>query len=76
MQREHVNRLAALVLRPGTLSRSDARAQLRSSAAALATRIERARGHAGLSAEARVHLKDSAESLRSALAAPLARAGI
>ena len=75
LQRDYLNRVTALVLRPGALSRSDARALVRSRAAALATRIERARGHAGLSAEASAHLKDSAESLRSALAAPLVRAG-
>ncbi len=76
LQREFVNRLAALVLRPGAMSRADARALLRSRAGALATRIERAARQAGLGNEARLHLQDSAESLRSALAAPLARAGV
>ena len=76
LQREFVNRLAGLVLRPGAMSRADARALLRSRAGALATRIERAARLAGLSNEARLHLQDSAESLRSALAAPLARAGV
>ena len=76
LQREFVNRLTALVLRPGAMSRADARALLRSRAGALATRIERAARAAGLSNEARLHLQDSAESLRSALAAPLARAGV
>ena len=76
LQREFVNRLTALVLRPGAMSRADARALLRSRAGALATRIERAARAAGLSSEARLHLQDSAESLRSALAAPLARAGV
>ena len=76
LQREHINRLAALLLRPGAMSRSDARALLRSRSAALAQRIEAAASRqGGLSAEARLHLKDSAESLRSALAAPLSRAG-
>jgi hypothetical protein len=75
LQREHANRMAALVLRPGLMSRSDARALLRSRSAALAQRLERAATRKGLSAEARAHLADSAESLRSALAAPLQRAG-
>ncbi len=75
LQREHLNRMAALVLRPGTLTRSDARAQLRSRATALAQRIERASRRGGIGAEARAHLQDSAESLRAALAAPLQRAG-
>lgn len=75
LQREHVNRLAALVLRPAALSRSDARALVRGQAAALAARLEAAAGRPGLGEEARLHLRDSAESLRSALAAPLQRAG-
>jgi hypothetical protein len=75
LQREHVNRLTALVLRPGLMTRGDARAVLRSRTTALAQQLERAAGRKGLSAEARAHLADSAESLRSALAAPLQRAG-
>ena len=57
------------------MTRSDARALLRSRSAALAQRLERNASRKGLSAEARAHLVDSAESLRSALAAPLQRAG-
>ena len=76
LQREHINRLTSLVLRPGALSRTDARALLRGRAAALALRIERAAKLPGLSVEARAHLQDSSESLRSALAAPLARVGV
>lgn len=75
LQREHLNRLVALVLRPGSLTRSDARAQLRGRASALAQRIAVASRRSGISAEARLHLQDSAESLRAALAAPLQRAG-
>ncbi len=75
LQRAHINQLAALVLRPGALSRSDARALVRSRAAALLTRIDGAGRRAGLSPEAKLHLQDSADSLRSALAAPLGRAG-
>ena len=75
LQREHANRLAALVLRPGQMSRGDARALTRTRAAALAQRLEQAAKRGGLSAEARAHLTDTAESLRSALAATLQRAG-
>ena len=75
LQREHVNRIAALVLRPSAMSRSDARAMLRSRAAALAARIDKAARQPGLGADALLHLQDSAETLRSALAAPLARTG-
>jgi hypothetical protein len=75
LQREHVNRMAALVLRPATMTRSDARALLRTRSTALALKLERGAQRKGLSAEARAHLVDSAEALRSALAAPLQRAG-
>ena len=75
LQREHISRLAALVLRPGLMPRGDARALLRSRSSSLAQRLERAAGRQGLSNEARAHLADSAETLRSALAAPLQRAG-
>jgi hypothetical protein len=75
LQREHLNRLAALVLRPALMTRSDARAGLRVRSAALAQKLERAAQRKGLSAEAQAHLVDGAETLRSALAAPLQRAG-
>ncbi len=76
LQREHLNRITTLVLRPGAMSRADARSLLRSRATALAGRIEAAQRQTGLSEEARAHLRDSAENLRAALAAPLARAGV
>ena len=76
LQREYVNRLTALVLRPGALTRSDARALVRTRAAALATKLDKAARAPGLGIEAHAHLQDSIESLRSALAAPLARAGV
>jgi hypothetical protein len=75
LQRDYINRLVALVLRPGILTRSDARALVRSRATALAQRIAQASQHRALGDAARAHLQDSAESLRSALAAPLQRAG-
>ena len=75
LQREYVNRIAALVLRPGALTRSDARALVRNRAAALASRLERAARARTLDEDALAHLRDSAESLRSALAAPLVRSG-
>ena len=75
LQREHINRMTALVLRPAAMTRSDARSLVRARAAALAQRIELASRRSTLGAEARAHLQDSAESLRAALAAPLQRAG-
>jgi hypothetical protein len=75
LQREHVNRLANLLLRPGALERADARSLVRQQASALANRIATASRRPELSQEARAHLADSAESLREALAAKLQRAG-
>lgn len=76
LQREHLNRLANLLLRPASQSRADARGLVRLEAQALLQRIDRARTGAGLSPEARAHLNDSADSLREALAAKLQRASV
>jgi regulator of RNase E activity RraA len=75
LQREHVNRLAGLMLRPGTLARADARGLMRVQAQDLLARITVAGKRKGLSAEARAHLQDSADTLRQALTAPMQRAG-
>ena len=75
LQREHVNRMASLLLRPGAYSRADARSLLRTQAQALLGRIHSALQRGGLSPESRAHLQDSADSLTQALAAPLQRAG-
>jgi hypothetical protein len=69
LQREHVNRLAANLLRPG--GRTDGRGLLRQQARTLLTQIERASRQAD--ADTRGHLDDSADTLRQALAAPLQR---
>jgi hypothetical protein len=76
LQRDHVNRLASLVLRPSSYSRSDARSLLRVQAQALLERIQKAAKRPGLSAEAKAHLADSADTLQQALAAKLVRAGV
>jgi hypothetical protein len=75
LQREHVNRLAAILLRPSVLSRADARSLTRVGARALVERIDAALKRGGLSAEARAHLQDSTETLSLALSAKLQRAG-
>ena len=74
LQREYINRLSALVLRPGALTRVDARSLVRAQATGLLGRIESAQRRADLSDDARAHLKDSAETLRAVLAATLQRA--
>jgi hypothetical protein len=75
LQREHLNRLASLVLRPSTLTRADARSLVRAQAQDLLARIDAAKQRKGLSAEARAHLQDGADTLRQTLAAPLLRQG-
>jgi hypothetical protein len=75
LQREHVNRMAMLVLRPGILSRADSRSLLRAQAQTLLGRLNTAAQRGGLSAEARAHLQDSADTLAQALSAKLQRAG-
>ena len=75
LQREHVNRLAFLVLRPTLMSRPDARALLRQQAGTLATRLEQAARQRGLDETVRLHLKDCADTLRTALSARMERLG-
>ncbi len=76
LQRDHVNRVASLLLRPGALSRSDARSLLRAQAQGLLARIETAAKGRRLSADARAHLRDSADTLSQALTAKMQRAGL
>ncbi len=76
LQRDHVNRLAGLMLRPQALSRADARSSLRVEALALARRLDAAARDARHDADTRAHLQDSAETLRQALDARMQRAGV
>ena len=76
LQREHVNRLSTMLLRPTAASRADARSLLRVEAQGLLARLNGASKRPGLSAEARAHLADSADSLTQALQARLQRAGV
>lgn len=72
LQREHVNRLAASILRPG--ARADARGILRQQAGDLLPRLQAAAARAD--PDTRIHLADSADTLRRSLAAPLMRQGL
>jgi len=76
LQREHLNRLAALLLRPGAGGRADARGLVRAEATDLLARIRSAESRSSLSADARAHLKDCDETLTQALSARLVRAGV
>jgi hypothetical protein len=75
LQREHLNKVATLLLRPSVLSRADARSLWRMQARDLLARINATLKRGGLSAQVTAHLRDSAETLGQALSAPLQRAG-
>ncbi len=77
LQREHVNRLAAALLRPNPQARADARALLRVQAQALALQLNKsAKRTPPPDAATRAHLQDSAETLQQALSARPIRAGV
>ncbi|MBB1160995.1 zinc-dependent metalloprotease [Piscinibacter sp. SJAQ100] len=75
LQRDQVNRLAGLLLRPTALSRADARSLLRQEALGLRQAVEARLARPGLGAEARAHLLDTLDTLRQALDATSLRAG-
>jgi len=78
LQRDHVNRLAAALLRPSAQARTDARGAVRTQARTLLAQLEaapRAR-KASLDEPTRAHLADSADTLRQAFAATLQRQGL
>jgi hypothetical protein len=76
LQRDHVNRMAALLLNPGRLSRGDTRALLRAQASDLQTRLAAAAKRSDWNEETRAHLRDCGETLREALSARLNRSGL
>ncbi|HEX2541879.1 MAG TPA: zinc-dependent metalloprotease [Caldimonas sp.] len=75
VQRDHVNRIAAVLIRPGSASRADTRSVVRLQARALLERLRVASQRPGTSEETRAHLLDSADTLEQALSARLQRAG-
>jgi hypothetical protein len=75
VQRDHVNRIAALLIRPGSAARADTRSTVRAQARALLEKIRTASHRPGLSDETKAHLADSADTLEQALAARLQRSG-
>ena len=77
LQREHLNRIAAAVLRPGGASRADVRSQARVQAQSLLGQIQGALGaRRTFGADTVAHLQDSADTLQQALAARLQRVGV
>ena len=73
LQREHLNRVSAMLLRPGGFGRADARSLVRVQAQALLARLTAASQRRGLTADTRAHLQDSADSLSQALSARIVR---
>lgn len=76
LQREHINRLAELLLRPGSMSRATARTVVREQAQDLLVRLEQAQRSAPRSSSMRAHWQDCSETLLQALNAKLPRAGV
>ncbi len=73
LQREHANRLVALLLRPSGSGRSDARTLVASQTRELLASISRAAGQRRWSDASRAHLRDIGILLREALAAKVVR---
>ena len=76
LQREHLRRMAAALLRPGPSVATDVRAVHRQAALQLHTQLKAALAAGGWSAIARAHLEDSEATLAEALKAPLTRQGV
>jgi hypothetical protein len=76
LQREHLNRVTALLLRPSATGRADTRSLVRVQSQALLVRVTAAERRGGLSADSRAHLQESANMLSQALSAKVVRQGV
>ncbi len=76
LQREHLNRVAELLLRPSASGRADARSLVRTQAQGLLVQLDAAAKRRAFNADTRAHLLDSADTLRQALSAPVIRTRI
>ena len=76
MQREYLNRVADLLLRPGSMSRASARAAVREQAQSLLQRLNQAQRTSSHSPALRAHWQDCVDTLSQALSAKLPRAGV
>jgi hypothetical protein len=76
LQREHLRRVTAAMLRPSQSVQADARALQRENAKQLLAQIRSAKSRAALSKEARAHLAECENTLEQALKAPLLRTGV
>lgn len=75
LQREHLKRVVAVLLKPGTGTLADARSLQRENALVLRASMRRALGSKRLSMETRAHLSESIATIDDALRANLIRAG-
>ncbi len=75
LQREHLKRLVAVLLRATPAAATDVRPVHRAEALRLKEKLERAAGNSRLNAATRAHLSESLATVREALAAPLTRQG-
>ena len=73
LQRDHLNRLALAVVRPGGNGRADSRGLLRLQARQLLGKLETAQRRNKADEATRAHLADSLDTLRQALAATIQR---
>ncbi len=76
MQREYLNRLADLLLRPASMSRASARTVVREQAQSLLKRLNQAQRASSRSPALRAHWQDCVDTLTQALNAKLPRAGV
>lgn len=76
LQREHVKRVAAALLKPSATVATDVRSLQRENARSLLTQLKATQGKKNLSKETRAHLADAANSLEEALKAPMQRTGV
>ncbi|MTW01081.1 hypothetical protein GM668_03160 [Duganella ginsengisoli] len=76
LQREHLKRVTAALVRTSPLMRADGRSLQRLHAQELQRDIQRAMGNSALSPEAKAHLAESYETLSQALKAPMLRLGL
>lgn len=76
LQREHVRRIAAALVRPAPAAAADVRSVLRQVALTLEADLKRALANRRLDATTRAHLDESAALLAEALRAPLVKQGV
>jgi hypothetical protein len=75
LQREHLRRVAQMILRPATSAPADARSLMRMNAQGLVAELRAAQAKPAFSKESRAHVAESLNTLDEALKAPLQRAG-